>query len=280
MSRSKSSADTPPPGSSTLIHDFQSFCSSPALTDALKDSPLASQLAQQLVPSPTSVSSVPQSDYFTSTQCLSSHLPKPFHGTALGFPGTQSTWDFCQASSKLTGYFGPTHFTSWVASPPTLVPPSSSQLASQLFQSFRDSYPWAVFVKGTPTGGPTHGTHLPLLGTTSPSSTLPSASDSTVDSVVFLPLLHGTSAYYTHSGTTSLESTLRSHFDALKYSTSRAKYPECGTHATGSSCHLGWFVHYHSTSLARSPHLLTQQLKTLVVPKSATLSLAVHRKYL
>ena len=104
MSRSKSSNDTPSPAPSSLISDFQSFCSSPALTGAFKGSPLASSFTQQLVPSPASVSPVPQSDYITNTQCLSGQLSKPLTGTAVTFPDTQSTWDFCHLSSKFSGY--------------------------------------------------------------------------------------------------------------------------------------------------------------------------------
>ena len=188
---------------------------------------------------------------------------------------TSSLWDFYHTSSKLSGYFGPAHFTSWVAPPPVLAPPSNSQLAFQLLQSSRGTYPWSVLMKGAPPSEPAHGTHLSLLGLTSPSSPLPSTSESTVDSVTFLSLM---STYYTHSGATCLESTLRPYFDALKYSTSRVKCPECGVHALESSHHTGWLTHYHSTSLARSPHLLTQQLKALAVPKSTTFSLAAHRK--
>ena len=279
MSR-KSPSEAPPPGAPSLTSDFQSFCSSPALVAALKESSLASQLTQQMVPSPTSASSLPQSDYHSSTQCLPQHSSKSFGDLLLVFPDTQAAWDFYQMSSKFSAYFSPGHFTSWVSVPPVLTPPSSSHLASQLLESFRSSYPRAVLVKGNLPSDPTYGTHLSLLGTTSPSSPLPSVSENAVESVTLLPLLCGVSTYCTHSGTTSLETTLRPHFDALKYSTSRIKYPEYGTHATDSSYHTDWFTHYHSTSLARSPHLLTQQLKALVVTKSTVFSLAAHRKYL
>ena len=40
MSRSKSSSDTPPSGPSSLINDFQSFCSYPELTAAFKENPV------------------------------------------------------------------------------------------------------------------------------------------------------------------------------------------------------------------------------------------------
>ena len=162
MSRSKPSTDTPPPGGSNLTQDFQSFCSPPALTGPLKDSPLASQLTQQLAPSPTSVSPVPQSDYFNNIQCLSNQLSKPFHDMALVFPGTQSTWELCSLSSKLPGYLDPASFQSWVAPPPITAPLSDSQLAALLFQLFRDKYPWSVLLEGTQTTGPSYDSHLPL----------------------------------------------------------------------------------------------------------------------
>ena len=177
MYRNKSSSDTPPPGPSNLINDFQSFCSSPQFTAALKESPLASSFTQQLVPSPTSVSSVPQSDYTTNIQCLASQLSKPFHDTALIFPDTNSTWELCHLDSRLPGYLDPTHFQYWTASPSPATPLSDSQLADQLLYSFRAQYPWCIFLKGTQSSDPTYGTHLSLLDTTSPPSPLPSISE-------------------------------------------------------------------------------------------------------
>ena len=145
MSR-KSPNETPPPGGSNLLNDFQTFCQSPAFTAALQTSPLAAQLLQQMALSPTSVSSIPNSDYHTNIQCLSHHLSKPFNETILMFPDTQSTWELFQLSPKLVkGYFNSLYSSFHImGSCPSCACSSfqlsSSQLAAQLFQNFRDSY--------------------------------------------------------------------------------------------------------------------------------------------
>ena len=78
-------------------------------------------------------------------------------------------------------------------------------------------------MKGTLPSNPHYGSNLSLVGTTNPSSPLPTVSENVVDSVVFLTLTHDIPLYYTHSGTTSTDTILRPHFDALKYSISRTK---------------------------------------------------------
>ena len=137
-----------------------------------------------------------------------------------------------------------------------------------------------MLLKGTLPTDPHYGPTLPLMGTTSPSSPLPFLSESTVDSAVLLTFLHGVALYYQSSGTASLEAVLRPYFDALKYSTSRTKFPDCDLSLPSSSYHLGWFTHYHSSHLTRSPHLLTQHFKSLAMAKSGPFTLSLHRKYL
>ena len=182
----KSSSDTPPPGGADLLSELQVPCQSPALTAALRSSPLAAQLTQQVTPAPASATPTHDSDYHTSVQCLSDHLPKPLQDTLLVLPGTQPTWECQSTSSRLHGYSSPVHFTTWVTAPPVVAPPTSSQLAAQLLITFSGQYPWSVLVKGTVLSDPACGSTLPLVGATSLPSPLPSLSENTVDSVVLL----------------------------------------------------------------------------------------------
>ena len=76
-----------------------------------------------------------------------------------------------------------------------------------------------------------------------------------MESAVLLALLCDEPLHFTQSGTTSLDTTLSPHFDALKYSTNRTKFPDCDLSFAESSYHTGWLVYYHSSHLTRSPHL-------------------------
>ena len=172
MSRKTHSTDTPPPTGSNLLADFQVLCQPPELLDALQQSPMAAQFLQRMTPS--SVPAVPAPDFHSSLRCLSTHLSKSFEDTLRVFPTTEHTWDYYSLNSKFTDYFNPLQLQSWIPSPPATLPPSPSQLAELSFQSFSSQYPWATFLKGTLPPDPSCGHTLSLVGTTSPSSPLPS----------------------------------------------------------------------------------------------------------
>jgi len=268
---SKKGTETPPPGAN-LISDFQTFCQSPAFISALQQNPLAAQMFQSLAPTPVYVPSIPESDHTINVRCLSQHLSKSFSDTLLLFPDVQSTWEYYAVNSKFTGIFDPLHFSSWIPAPPIVVPLTNSQLASQYFTKFCDNYPWSIFMKGILPSDTNYGHTLSLMGITNPSNPLPSLSENIVDSIVFLTFLHDM--------TTSMETILRPHFDALKYSINRVQFPDYDLSLPSSSYHIGWFVHYHNNNLVRNPHLLIQHFKSLTMAKSGTFLLNTHRKYL
>jgi len=275
---SRKGIDTPPPGSN-LLADFQTFCQSPAFITALQQNPLAAQMFQPLASTP-SVPSLPENDYTINVRCISQHLSKSFSDTLLMFPDVQSTWEYYTINSKFPGYFNPIHFTSWIPAPPVIIPPTDNQLASNLFSKFRDDHPWSVFMKGIPSTDPNYPATLSLMGIINPLNPIPCVQENIVDSIPFVTFLQAMAEYYTNNGTASLESILRSHFDALKYSINKIKFPDYDISVSDTSYHLGWFMHYNNQFLVRNPHLLIQHFKTLAMAKSQIFSLNAHRTYL
>jgi len=270
--------DSPPQGGSNLNADFQNFCQSPAFAQAFQNNPLAIQFLQQLVPQPAP--GVPDSDLHNNIRCIATHMSKSFDDIFPMFPNIQSTWTYYSVNSQFPGYFNPIHFTSWIPAPPVIVPPTSTEVAHSLMANFARLYPWAIFMKGISHADPLYGSTLSLMGLTNPSNPLPIVSEQIVDSVDFLSFLYDMSIYYTHNGTTSLDTILRPHFDALKYSINRIKYPEYDITHIDPYYHIGWFIHYHNNNLVRHPHILIQHFKTLHMAKSNVFSLTAHRKYL
>ena len=170
-------------------------------------------------------------------------MSKPLSDTLTTVPTTESIWEYYSTSSKLQGKLSPLHFQGWTPSPPTAAPPTSGQLATALLSQLSEKYPWSQLMRGTSPGHPLCGSTLPTTGTHNTSSPLPSTSESTVDSVTLLQLLCGVSLHYTHSGTTSLGTTLHPHSCALKYSVSRAKLPEYDLTVPTPPHHTGWLAH-------------------------------------
>ena len=262
--------DSPPQGGSNLNADFQNFCQSPEFAQAFQNNPLAIQFLQQLVPQPAP--GVPDSDLNNNIRCIATHMSKSFDDIFPMFPNIQSTWTYYSVNSQFPGYFNPLHFTSWIPAPPVIVPPTSTEVANSLMANFARLYPWAIFMKGISHADPLYGSTLSLMGLTNPSNPLPIVSEQIVDSVDFLSFLYDMSIYYTHNGTTSLDTILRPHFDALKYSINRIKYPEYDITHIDPYYHIGWFIHYHNNNLVRHPHILIQHFKTLHMAKSNVFS--------
>ena len=84
----------------------------------------------------------------------------------------------CQLSP---GYFNPIHFTSWISAPPVVIPPTNTQLASNLFNDYASKYVWTLYMKGLSSTDPNYPATLSLMGIINPLNPIPRVQENIVD---------------------------------------------------------------------------------------------------
>ena len=189
MSKKIPHTETPPPSGSNLVEDFQVLRRSPEFFSALRRSPLAQTLLQQMAPNPPAQNS-PLTDYETSLHCMATHVSHSPADLVQTLPGTASTWQYCKLTSQSPGCLSPTHFTSWFPAPPETVSPSNSELAASKFAEFQRLLPWSTCAKDTPSTDPLWPVLVQQASVLQPNSPTPLTSEDAVESTPFILFTH------------------------------------------------------------------------------------------